>query len=54
MPLDLYWTLQLCLVIANSLQVLGGSQGQFRKNNQNATTVSYKSYNLMHNPKLKA
>jgi hypothetical protein len=44
--------LHLRLAIPNGLQLLkGGSQGQFGKGNQNATTVSYNSYNLMHNPR---
>jgi hypothetical protein len=50
MPLDLYRTLQLHLAITNGLQLLkGGSQGQFGKDNQNATTVPYNSCNLMYN-----
>jgi hypothetical protein len=52
MPLNIYRTLPLHLAITNGLQLLkGGSQGQFGKDNQNATTVPYNSYNLMHNPR---
>jgi hypothetical protein len=44
MSLDLYQTLQQCLAISNGLQLLkGASQGQFEKDNQNATMVPYNS-----------
>jgi hypothetical protein len=53
MPLDLYQILQLHLAIANDLPLL---KGRVVKDNsgritQNATTVPYNSYNLMHNPR---